>query len=84
VRSALDVEHSLVRATDIDTVTCRCGITFPDDGSIIDHQLDECPYERCDSNACRALRQPSTLAEYAAALDHWRSHALYCGCSHGR
>lgn len=66
-----------------DTITCVCGAVLPDDGSIIDHQLDECPYERCDLG-CRALKQPKTIADYELALSHWRSHSLHCGCSHGR
>lgn len=35
--------------------------------------------------ACGALAEPQTLAEYKAALEHWKDHeSSWGGCSHGR
>lgn len=36
----------------------------------------------CD-DACEALREPKTPKEYQDALDHWETHGLLSGCSHG-
>jgi hypothetical protein len=36
----------------------------------------------CDED-CGALLEPSTYAEWAAAVRHWRDHRLNGGCSHG-
>lgn len=44
-------------------------------------QDDEAGLVRCDS-FCRAKKEPVTLDEYRAALEHWRSHSYLSGCSH--
>jgi hypothetical protein len=36
----------------------------------------------CDL-ACEAKLEPVTLEEFKVAYEHWRSHGLYSGCSHG-
>jgi hypothetical protein len=38
---------------------------------------------KCD-DGCPAKLDPTTLEEYRAAVEHWRHHHLYSGCSHGR
>lgn len=37
----------------------------------------------CDDPDCTALENPTTLSEYQDALNHWRNHSSYGGCSHG-
>ena len=37
---------------------------------------------QCDAD-CKAMLEPKTLEEYAAALEHWISHDCDRGCSHG-
>lgn len=53
----------------------------------------ECPYidceehgflVKCDKYDCRAKKDPRTLEEYKEALEHWKNHSLYCGCSHAK
>ena len=36
----------------------------------------------CDID-CRAQRDPFTIRELIAAVEHWQKHRLYGGCSHG-
>ena len=43
---------------------------------------DESGLVNCDQN-CGALKHPETLEEYRAALEHWTSHTVLHGCSHG-
>jgi hypothetical protein len=45
--------------------------------------VDERATVDCDEG-CGAFKEPQTLDEYKAALDHWRTHDYLCGCSHGR
>lgn len=51
-----------------------------DDGDYVD--FNETPFLSCDEN-CFALREPQTIDEFKAALEHWKSHSVDCGCSHG-
>lgn len=50
----------------------------------------ECPvhkdFVRCDDVDCKAKRTSllKTLEDYKTALEHWQSHGLYHGCSHGQ
>lgn len=46
--------------------------------------LHDCPFVACDSETCRTLKNPITLSDWKAAAEHWRSHYLMHGCSHGR
>ena len=36
----------------------------------------------CDEN-CKALNDPKTMEEINAAYEHYKSHPLAGGCSHG-
>lgn len=45
-----------------------------------------CPgrkHVRCDEN-CGAFEEPDTFGEFLAAIEHWKNHNLFHGCSHGR
>ena len=37
----------------------------------------------CDDN-CGAKKEPQTIEELRAAVEHWRDHRLLSGCSHSR
>ncbi len=44
----------------------------------------DCPYVGCDDPTCRALENPpDEIESLRVALEHWRSHSLHHGCSHG-
>lgn len=62
--------------------TCRCGAEMLE-WQRINHDFDVCIYERCDDANCCALKAPVTLDDYKAAYEHWKSHRLQSGCSHG-
>lgn len=53
---------------------CEC-----DDGDAWDCDV----HVHCDAD-CGALREPVRKRELRATLEHYRSHQLYHGCSHGR
>jgi len=37
----------------------------------------------CDSERCGALENPRTFEDYKKACEHWASHGVQGGCSHG-
>jgi len=39
-------------------------------------------FVECDG-FCKAKENPETLKEYKATLEHYKSHSLFDGCSHG-
>ena len=47
------------------------------------HEYPDCEIHVDCDNWCGALREPRTLAEFRAALDHWQDHGFLSGCSHG-
>ena len=66
-------------------MTCpKCSAGLPEWSEPGEWHHDDCPFESCDSAACRALKQPHTLADYVAAYEHWKTHSYLHGCSHGR
>jgi hypothetical protein len=44
---------------------------------------NDCPHVACDGITCRALKDPVYFDEWKAAAEHWCSHRLLSGCSHG-
>ena len=37
----------------------------------------------CDDATCKAICNPTMLADFKAAYEHWRDHQFRFGCSHG-
>lgn len=71
----------------------KCCHELPDWHDEVDSSLDlaracfidrTCIYEICDDMNCRALINPSNVAEFKESLKHWKQHHSYHGCSHGR
>lgn len=63
---------------------CTCA-DWPSD----DLHVDSAPKGGCGvhvdcDDRCRALRDPQTIEEYRAALDHWVNHGWWSGCAHGQ
>lgn len=59
--------------------TCvKCGQVFLASPKTPDFRLWmlhlDCIYESCEEADCRALKEPVSLAETQAALEHWRDH----------
>jgi len=42
-----------------------------------------CPLHVSCDKGCQALRDPVTLDEFRAALEHWEHHSHVGGCAHG-
>lgn len=53
-------------------VDAETGVRYAGDRELVD----------CDAT-CDAYEQPVTLAEFRASLEHYRSHHVSGGCSHG-
>ena len=43
---------------------------------------DETTTVDCDEN-CGAVEEPTSVEEFRAAYEHWRSHSWLFGCAHG-